>query len=139
MILISAVARCQKHLNQQNDLLRFKVLINNLQPISKNPKKIIITDRENIFAVDIQEILYLRADGAYSHIKTINNQIMASKNLKYFEELLISAGFYRVHHSYLCNLNQMVRFDKPESIMELSKRRKNSGFFSQKRRSNSSD
>lgn len=118
--LIQAVTRAEDIIQQKDDRLRLQVLINNLQNISKSDRKMIITDRENVYAVDVQSILYLQADGPYTRIKRINDFIFASKNLKYYESLLQFAGFYRVHHSYVANLRHMKRFDKVENELELN-------------------
>ncbi len=120
--LTDAVNRCREQFFRNNDLVRLNVLVENLQHLSTKPQKIVITDRENVFALDLENILYLQADGAYTRLFTNMQEgsIFASKNLKHFETLLQDAGFYRVHHSYLANLLHMKRFDKLESILEFT-------------------
>lgn len=60
------------------------------------------------------EIMYIKADGSYTEIYTSNAlSIVVSRNLKYFEEALLSFGqFVRIHRSYLINIQQMQCFDK---------------------------
>lgn len=118
--LSSAVNRAKEMILRKDDQLKLQVLINNLHNLANSDKKIIVSDKDNIYAVDINSILYLKADGPYTRIKRINDYIFASKNLKHFESMLLYAGFYRVHHSYLANLSHMKRFDKVENVIELS-------------------
>ena len=118
--LTSAVQRAKEMMLRKDDQLKLHVLINNLHNLSNSDKKIIVSDKDNIYAVDINSILYLRADGPYTRIQRLKDYIFASKNLKHFESMLLYAGFYRVHHSYLANLSHMKRFDKIDNIIELS-------------------
>lgn len=118
--LVSSVNKVKEVINRKNDQVKFQVLLNNLQTLSKNDKKIIVSDKENIYAVDVQSILYLEADGPYTKIKRLNDFLFTSKNLKHFESMLVYAGFFRTHHSYLANLSQMKKFDKVDSVLELN-------------------
>jgi len=40
--------------------------------------------------------------------------VMVSNTLKHYQEMLIDFGFFRVHKSYLINLNHIHRFEKAE-------------------------
>ena len=117
--LTNAVSKAQNIIDRQNDQLKFQVLVNNLKNLSGNSKKIIVTDRDNIYSVDLSSIVYLQADGPYTKIKRFNDFIFTSKNLKHFENLLTYAGFFRIHHGYLANLDHMRRFDKVDSVLEM--------------------
>ncbi len=67
-----------------------------------------------------KNILYLEADGAYTKLFLNDGQvILSSKNLKTYEALLLSAGFFRTHHSFLANLTHITRYDKIESVLVL--------------------
>lgn len=70
-------------------------------------KKIIIPTQQGFEIISTDQIIYIKAEGSYSKI-TIQHSptFVVSKNLKYFEELLINTnGFCRVHRSYLVNLH----------------------------------
>ena len=41
-------------------------------------------------------------------------QVIVSNTLKHYDELLKDFGFYRVHKSYLINLEHIHRFEKAE-------------------------
>ena len=61
------------------------------------------------------EILYCEASGAYTkfYMKD-NNEILVSKNLKEYENILPSSSFMRVHNSFLINLQAVKKFVKSE-------------------------
>lgn len=118
--LVLAVKRASEIIKQKNDQIKLQVLIDNLQNLSKSEKKIVVSDRDHLYAVDINDIIYLKADGPYTRIQRTKDYIYASKNLKHFQNLLQFAGFCRVHHSYLVNLKHMQRFNKSESVIELN-------------------
>ncbi|MEZ5105804.1 MAG: LytTR family DNA-binding domain-containing protein [Draconibacterium sp.] len=63
--------------------------------------------------LDFDEIIYCKSDNNYSEIIiTGNRKIVASKTLKYFEELLPANIFRRVHKSYLVNANHIKKYLK---------------------------
>lgn len=75
---------------------------NQLTAIAKNKsdQKIILKTIENRYIIPVTDILYLEADGAYTIFHTINDRIMVSKNLKFYEQLLHDFDFIRCHQSY---------------------------------------
>jgi two-component system LytT family response regulator len=75
--------------------------------------KIALKDAENIHLVNIDDIIHCLADGNYIRFVLSNqSDILISKNLKEFEELLAGSGFLRVHKSHLINLPHAKRFEK---------------------------
>ncbi|MBX2984559.1 MAG: response regulator transcription factor [Bacteroidia bacterium] len=102
-------------------------------------RQVALTSSDGLLFVKVKDIIYCKGDGAYTYFyMKDSDRITVSKNLKEFEELLRDMGFYRVHKSYLINLNQMkkyVRGDGGHVIMsngdsvDVSKRKKE-GFLS---------
>ena len=95
--------------------------------------KIAISSVNTIEFVNIGDIVYCRADNVYTEVYLVNNTITSTKTLKEFEDLLTPHLFFRVHHSYLINLNHVKKYIKGEGgsvIMmnekeiEVSRRRK---------------
>ncbi len=95
-----------EHLAKASDSLVFK-------------EKIGISSMDGIEYVNTAEISYLKADGKYTMVCLKNNTITSSKNLKMFEVILPESSFMRVHHSYLVNLSQVVRFKKDDVMLVL--------------------
>lgn len=105
--LENAVERFKKMQPKQN----YQALKTNLQNNSQS-KKITIHTTGVVKFVDLNDILYLKADGSYTHIIIKNNDIiMASKVLKSFEDTLSNQPeFYRCHKSYIVNINYLKEF-----------------------------
>ena len=116
--LKKAVERAAKKLELQEDQVKLNLLVSSLGHLKNKEETIIVTDRESIYALEINQIVYLEADGPYTRIVKEDETLYVSKNLKKFEVLLQNSGFYRLHHSYLANLNHMKRFDKSNSQLE---------------------
>jgi two-component system LytT family response regulator len=75
--------------------------------------KIPVPDADGIELVPYHEIIYCKSDSNYCELNLVGNRrIVASKTLKYFESNLPSNQFYRVHKSYLVNLNHIKKYLK---------------------------
>lgn len=132
--LINAVKKAKVEI--KNEVLQLKVgtLLSNIQEFSDTLKKIVLRDAESLHIVQVAEIIRLEASDNYSTFYlTENRQILISKSLKEYENLLSQAGFFRCHQSHLINLNAMQRFDKrdggvlvmnDDSKVPISKRKK---------------
>lgn len=64
------------------------------------------TSNGHVF-VDPNDILYCEASSEYTNIKTLNSTYLICKHLKYFEARLDSRRFFRVHKSFLLNLDHI--------------------------------
>jgi two-component system, LytTR family, response regulator len=63
--------------------------------------------------VPCNDIMAFEALGAYTKIHTGNSrQLTSSKNIGYYEELVDSKMFYRVHKSYMVNVGHITAVDK---------------------------
>ena len=84
--------------------------------------KIGIAMADKIVFVNITDISYCKAEGAYTHIFLVDGKkIVASKSLGEFEHQLSNHKFFRIHHSLLINLHhvkEFQRFDGGYVIME---------------------
>lgn len=71
--------------------------------------------------VEIQDILYLEADGMYTHLYMNNgSSILVSKPLVDFERLLQeNRSFFKAHRKYIINLNRMTSFTRSTSEIEM--------------------
>ena len=62
--------------------------------------------------IKLKDVCYLNSDSNYTNIKlTDGREILSTKSLKYFEELLTENSFMRVHRSFI------VCVDKIETIL----------------------
>lgn len=86
----------------------------------------------------VEDIIRYESDNNYTRFfLTGNQQILVSKTLKEYEDLLEPLGFFRSHKSSLINLRYIKKYIKGEggtivmedgSIVELSRRRKDDFF-----------
>ena len=111
--LKQAVAKVVKKRTKHIDDERLQRLIENLSTGKSN--KISISTSEELVFVDVADIIRCEAKGAYTifFIKGRNN-LVTSKNLKEYEQLLSEHNFFRVHISHLINLHEVQRYIKTD-------------------------
>ncbi len=87
--------------------------------------KISIGMSDKISFVTISSIVYCEANGAYTNVHLDDKtKMVVSKTLGDFESQLAEHKFYRIHHSYLINLNRVKEFQRHDGgyvIMENNK------------------
>lgn len=78
-------------------------------------KKIVLKTCDSINLVDISDIMYCVSDNSYTtfYIKG-KKEIIVSKSIKEFDNLLSAYNFFRPHQSYLVNLNCIDKIDKTD-------------------------
>jgi len=75
--------------------------------------QLVISTQSTVLLIDIEQILYIRAESNYSRVVTSNDHsILSTSILKKFEKHLSEKMFFRVHASYLINLNQLDHIKK---------------------------
>lgn len=76
-------------------------------------ENILLKTMESYHVVKISDIIYCQSEGNYTtfFIKGAR-KILVSKSLKYYTQLLSGRRFYRVHQSFLINLQWITRYDK---------------------------
>ena len=69
---------------------------------------IFVKDSKNCFnKVGIEDILWIKGEGSYSVIKTLNEKHVTSHNLKTIENKIQHQGLLRIHRSYIINLSKV--------------------------------
>ncbi len=111
--LIIALAKGREIL-QQEMIQRLNILHENLDP-ENHLKKILVKTSNNIYLVKTDELVCCESDQSYSRIHLVDGKmIMVSRSLKDFEDMLHPAGFFRIHKSYLINLQLIDHFEKAD-------------------------
>ena len=110
--LAAAVARAeqvvQKTFNTQLDTLK-----ENLKNPEASKRKIVLKTMDNIYLLDVQDIIHCESDGNYTVFYNIRgDRIMVSRLIKEYDDLLSDSGFFRVHRSHLINLKHIRRFSR---------------------------
>jgi two-component system LytT family response regulator len=88
-------------------------------------KKITINTDGKLLFLENDEILYAESDGNYTTLFLIDGQkILLTKKLKEVNELLPKDSFFRVHNSYIINLNKIKEFLKTDGYVVLQSNHK---------------
>lgn len=74
--------------------------------------KITIPQLDGFEVLNINDIVFCKADDNYTEIHLANSKKLVSKTLKYFEEALNEHAFARIHKSYLVNVNAITKYKK---------------------------
>jgi len=89
---------------------QIKNLLNEFR-VKKGIRKIAIPSTGKISYLEIDQILRCEANGSYTNIHLVNGRnILSSKAIKEYEELLPKDLFFRVHRSHLINLSKVIEF-----------------------------
>jgi len=99
-----------------------QVAVMNEKNISINEKKIVLKELDVIHVLKLKDLICCEASGIYTTFYINNSkQIVVSKNLKEYEEILEPFGFLRIHNTFLINANKIEKFEKSDGgfvIME---------------------
>ena len=85
-------------------------------------KKIALPIADGLRFVELTDIIYLEAEGAYTHVLLKDSsKLLISKKLKEFETLLSDTkNFFRIHRSFLMNtaaIQQYIKSDGGSILM----------------------
>ena len=102
---------------------QMEMLLQNIRSNTKPPvQRIALTTNDGMIFVSTQDILYCEAESNYTSVVLKGaKKILVSKVLKDIDETLSGNDFYRIHNSYLININHIkkyVRGDGGYVIME---------------------
>ncbi|MEY4595436.1 MAG: hypothetical protein RIQ47_1846 [Bacteroidota bacterium] len=105
-----------------------------IKPPAGTLKNLALPTSEGLVFIKIDEIIRLESERNYSEFFLEGNRkVVVTRSLKEYEELLTPMGFFRIHHSHIVNLNQIVRYVRGEggyvtmsdgSSVDVSRRRK---------------
>ncbi len=114
-VLKKCIDKLKKQHNQDTIEEQFELLLSKLN--KKNSiDKIALSTLDGIEFVKPSQILYCKSDSNYTFVFMINKKkILVSKTLKEIESSLISQNFFRVHNSYLVNLNFIEKYYRGQS------------------------
>lgn len=112
-LLLKAVEKIQKNTDITLPALQIASLQENLQ--TNHIKRLALPVADGFVFVDVNDIICLKAEGAYTEIVLEKNKKhLASKNLKSFEDILTHEFFFRPHRSYIINLNRVKQYQKQD-------------------------
>jgi two-component system, LytTR family, response regulator len=90
---------------------QFDILLETLRRPEPKLQRIALSTHDGLMFVHTDEIMYCQSENNYTWVHlTKGGKHLLAKTLKEFEETLPPASFFRVHNSYLVNLNEIQRF-----------------------------
>lgn len=95
---------------------QFALLLQHInRPPKLTPSRIALTTGEGLIFVATGDILYCKAESNYTNVVlTGGRKITVSRVLKELDETLSGIDFYRVHSSFLININHVKKFIRGE-------------------------
>lgn len=83
--------------------------------------KMALSSAESIRLVAYEDILYLKANRVYTQFFLLpEEELLISKPLAEFEEVLPKDYFLRVHRSFMVNLHHVIAYHKQENTIQLT-------------------
>jgi len=89
---------------------QMELLINGIKSQRQAVSRIALTTNDGMIFVSTADILYCEAESNYTCVVLQNKKILVSKTLKEIDEALAGPDFYRIHNSFLININHIQRF-----------------------------
>ena len=118
-----AVERFVKKTEKESShrLTTLKSNLNTDEPIGE--KRIVVPIGQSLKFLKIADIVMIKGEGAYSEVQLSDGEkILASKNLKHFEDMLDGIPrFFRSHKSYIINVHEVLEYTKSDGGVILMK------------------
>ncbi|HAI37743.1 MAG TPA: DNA-binding response regulator [Maribacter sp.] len=122
--LEETIAKIKKFNNNNFSVEKLEMVLLNYNSRAIHKRITLNTDGKLLF-LESDEILYAESDGNYSTIFLTDGQkIVLTKKLKEVNELLPSDSFFRIHNSYIINLNKIKEFLKTDGYVVLKSNHK---------------
>lgn len=112
---LTAVREALQTIDSEQSLLKQNDYLMDFYKKETQLGRIVLRTTDSLHVVDMADIVYCRSDNTYTTFYLISGEeIVVSKGMKDYVELLKDYGFFRPHQSYLVNLNYVKRVDKNE-------------------------
>ncbi|WP_417859568.1 LytR/AlgR family response regulator transcription factor [Winogradskyella sediminis] len=115
--LRNCISKIKKHSERTINSSKLERMLINFNTQFDKKKITINTDGKLLF-LDIDDIIYIESDGNYStlHLQK-QKKIVITKKLKEVDAILPEHYFFRIHNSYIINLNKIKAFIKNEGYV----------------------
>ncbi|MEE4001167.1 LytTR family DNA-binding domain-containing protein [Tenacibaculum sp. FZY0031] len=123
--LEETIGRIKQHYKKNSNTEKVEKILSSFNEKFNRRKITINTDGKLVF-LSQDEILFVESDGNYSTIYTTgaNKKIVVTKKLKEINLLLPEDHFFRIHNSYIINLNKIKEFLKSDGYVVLENNHK---------------
>lgn len=129
-----AIDRARNRIREKKKQQRLDHLLDSLTTHIGQEQKIRITTINSLEFIDMKDILWCKSEGGYTafHL-ACGKKLISSHNLGYYEDLLCSNDFFRIHNVSIINLRYIQSYIRGRSSfvvltngtqLEISQRRK---------------
>lgn len=132
-LLKKALSKTSKAINRESQFqAQLGIMLQSIR--NEDFNRIALSTNEGITFLKLKDILFLKADGAYTEFHCVDEEkYVVSKSIKEYENILTPSQFFRVHQSYIVNIEFVKKYVKEDggyallddnSIIPISRRRK---------------
>ena len=115
----NAVDRAIERVNQKQ-LQHIRLMLENMDRSNEN-RRIVLRTMDQIHIVNVKDIVRCRADNTYTSFYLVSGEnILVSKGMKEYEDILCENGFFKIHQSHIINLQFLRKIDKSSEEVILS-------------------
>jgi two-component system LytT family response regulator len=86
---------------------RIRQLVSQAKANTHYPKRMFVRVGPKIVSVDMEDVIWIKAEGDYSEIHTADTSLLCSTGLGKLEEKLDPERFMRVHRSYIITVDKI--------------------------------
>ncbi|MGM0407719.1 MAG: LytR/AlgR family response regulator transcription factor [Bacteroidota bacterium] len=116
--LVKAVQKVQHELFLESSYQNSQVSDNSQEVPGQSFSNLVIYHRKGFDVVKLSDIIYCEANSYCTNFYISGKKIIcSSRNLKYYEELLPSGQFMRVHNSFIVNIQHVEGYSNHEEIL----------------------
>jgi two-component system LytT family response regulator len=109
--LKAAIKKAEEKMTTSKVNMQLKHLLENMHNPSNT--KIALPIEGKLIFLNVSDIMYCKASGPNTNVYAVNNKIFTtSKPIGDFEEILPEKIFFRIHNSYLVNINYITKYTK---------------------------
>jgi len=111
--LLTALERVVRKMHGKTFVNQMETLLYNVETFQLTQQKMAVPTLTGLVFIPIKDIMRFQADGSYTTIYLTNaEQIVATRNIKEYEDLLPAAIFCRIHNSHIINLHKIQKYHK---------------------------
>jgi len=111
--LLTALERVVRKMHGKTFVNQMETLLYNVETFQLTQQKMAVPTLTGLVFIPIKDIMRFQADGSYTTIYLTNSeQIVATRNIKEYEDLLPAAIFCRIHNSHIINLHKIQKYHK---------------------------
>lgn len=81
-------------------------------PHRESENRIVIKDHRGIHVIPLEKVCYLSAQDDYVEVVTEKEKYLKNQRLKYYEDMLDSSQYVRVHRQFIINIHMLLKLEK---------------------------